>query len=69
MASSNTSIPMDDVFNEYESALKHQKSTTSKDITQYTMTTQQSLRGGPSIKNYKFDADECRRAVSTFLKR
>ncbi|MBA0787100.1 hypothetical protein Gotri_026502 [Gossypium trilobum] len=39
----------------------------NKDITQYTMTTQQSLRGGPSIKNYKFDADECRRAVSTFL--
>ncbi|MFQ6621640.1 hypothetical protein Gotur_002495, partial [Gossypium turneri] len=30
MASSNTPIPMDDVFNEYESALKRQKSTTSK---------------------------------------
>ncbi|TYG82847.1 hypothetical protein ES288_D01G122000v1 [Gossypium darwinii] len=30
MASSNTPIPMDDVFNEYESTLKRQKSTTSK---------------------------------------
>ncbi|TYG98703.1 hypothetical protein ES288_A10G138200v1 [Gossypium darwinii] len=30
MASVNTPIPMDDVFNEYESAFKHQKSTTSK---------------------------------------
>ncbi|MBA0574906.1 hypothetical protein Golob_007022, partial [Gossypium lobatum] len=30
MASSNASIPVDDRFNEYESALKHQKSTTSK---------------------------------------
>ncbi|KAH1064768.1 hypothetical protein J1N35_029755 [Gossypium stocksii] len=39
----------------------------NKDITQYTIATQLSLGGGPSIKNYKFDADECRRAVSTFL--
>ncbi|KAK8314015.1 hypothetical protein V6Z12_D01G145900 [Gossypium hirsutum] len=30
MASSNTPIPVDDGFNEYESALKCQKSTTSK---------------------------------------
>ncbi|KAK8263905.1 hypothetical protein V6Z12_D12G072400 [Gossypium hirsutum] len=30
MASSNTLIPVDDGFNEYESALKRQKSTTSK---------------------------------------
>ncbi|KAL1081303.1 hypothetical protein V6Z11_D09G055000 [Gossypium hirsutum] len=30
MASSNTPIPVDDGFNEYESALKRQKSTTSK---------------------------------------
>ncbi|PPD83403.1 hypothetical protein GOBAR_DD19667 [Gossypium barbadense] len=30
MASSNTPIPVDDRFNEYESALKRQKSTTSK---------------------------------------
>ncbi|MFQ6624585.1 hypothetical protein Gotur_004111 [Gossypium turneri] len=30
MASSNTPIPIDDGFNEYESALKCQKSTTSK---------------------------------------
>ncbi|TYH28807.1 hypothetical protein ES288_A02G173300v1 [Gossypium darwinii] len=118
MASSNTPIPVDDRFNEYESALKHQKSTTSKvwdektklecenknelkaqcnhcksifsaksssgtshlrrhlnhclkkinnDITQYTIATQPSLRGGPSIKNYKFNADECCRAISTFL--
>ncbi|MFQ6667363.1 hypothetical protein Gotur_033412 [Gossypium turneri] len=94
MTSSNTPIPVDDGFNEYESALKRQKSTTLKvwdemtklecenknelkaqcnhckinnDITQYTIATQPSLGGGPSIKNYKFGADECRRAVSTFL--
>ncbi|XP_052489422.1 zinc finger BED domain-containing protein RICESLEEPER 1-like [Gossypium raimondii] len=118
LANSNTPIPVDDGFNEYESALKRQKSTTSKvwdemtklecenknelkaqcnhcktifsaksssetshlrrhlnsclkkvnkDITQYTIATQPSLRGVPSIKNYKFDADECRQAISTFL--
>ncbi|MBA0839290.1 hypothetical protein Goarm_005037, partial [Gossypium armourianum] len=38
-----------------------------KDITQYTITTQPSLGGDSSIKTYKFDADECRRVVSTFL--
>ncbi|PPD70720.1 hypothetical protein GOBAR_DD32399 [Gossypium barbadense] len=110
MASSNTPIPVDDGFNEYESSLKRQKSTTSKvwdemtklecenknelkaqcnhcktifsaksssgtshlrrhlnsclkkvnkDITQYTIATQPSPEGVPSIKNYKFDADEC----------
>ncbi|KAK5842599.1 hypothetical protein PVK06_004976 [Gossypium arboreum] len=118
MASSNTPIPVDDGFNEYESALKHQKSTTSKvwdemtkleceninelkaqcnhyksifstksssetshlgchlnnclkkvnkDITQYIIATQPSLGSGPYIKNYKFYADGCRQAVSTFL--
>ncbi|KAB2035951.1 hypothetical protein ES319_D04G188800v1 [Gossypium barbadense] len=118
MASSNTPIPVDDGFNEYESAVKRQKSTTSKvwdemtklecenknelkaqcnhcktifsakssngtshlrrhlnsclkkvnkDITQYTIATQPSPEGVPSIKNYKFDADECRKAISTFL--
>ncbi|KAG8491160.1 hypothetical protein CXB51_014319 [Gossypium anomalum] len=118
MASSNTPIPVDDGFNEYESALKRQKSTTSKvwdemkklecenknelkaqcnhyktifstksssgtshlrhhlnsclkkvnkDITQYTIAAQPSLGGVLSIKNYKFDADECRKAISTFL--
>ncbi|KAG8502999.1 hypothetical protein CXB51_000988 [Gossypium anomalum] len=118
IASSNTPIPVDDVFNEYESALKRQKSTTSKvwdemtklecknknelkaqrnhcksiffaksssgtshlrrhlnnclkkvnkDITQYTIAIQPSLGGGPLIKNYKFNANECCRAVSTFL--
>ncbi|KAG4128841.1 hypothetical protein ERO13_D09G043232v2 [Gossypium hirsutum] len=118
MASSNTPIPVDDGFNEYESALKRQKSTTSKvwdemtklecenknelkaqcnhcktifsaksssgtshlrrhlnsslkkinkDITQYTIATQPSQGGVLSIKNYKFDADECRQAISTFL--
>ncbi|MBA0877522.1 hypothetical protein Goshw_028609, partial [Gossypium schwendimanii] len=51
---------MEDGFNEYESAPKRQKFTTSKGITQYTIATQPSLGGGPSIKNYKFDADECR---------
>ncbi|KAG8496787.1 hypothetical protein CXB51_007974 [Gossypium anomalum] len=94
MASSNTPIPVDDGFNEYESALKRQKSTTSKtifsaksssgtshlrhhlnsclkkvnkDITQYTIVTQPSLGGVLSIKNDKFDADEYRKAISTFL--
>ncbi|TYI63167.1 hypothetical protein E1A91_D09G000900v1 [Gossypium mustelinum] len=118
MASSNTPIPVDDGFNEYESSLKHQKSTMSKvwdemtklecenknelkaqcnhcktifsaksssgtshlrrhlnsclkkvnkDITQYTIATKPSPEGVPSIKNYKFDADECRRAISTFI--
>ncbi|TYG49799.1 hypothetical protein ES288_D10G123200v1 [Gossypium darwinii] len=118
MASSNTPIPVDDGFNEYESAVKRQKSTTSKvwdemtklecgnknelkaqcnhckiifsaksssgtshlrrhlnsclkkvnkDITQYTIVTQPSPEGVPSIKNYKFDVDECRQTISTFL--
>ncbi|PPD91941.1 hypothetical protein GOBAR_DD11131 [Gossypium barbadense] len=118
MASSDTPIPVDNGFNEYESSLKRQKSTTSKvwdemtklecenknelkaqcnhcktifstksssgtshlrrhlnsclkkvikDITQYTIATQPSPEGVPSIKNYKFDADECRRAISTFI--
>ncbi|MFQ6643189.1 hypothetical protein Gotur_017235, partial [Gossypium turneri] len=84
IASLNTFIPVDDGFNEYESSLKRQKSTTSKvwdemtklecenknelkaqcnhykDITQYTIATQPLLGGVPSIKNYKFDTDECR---------
>ncbi|TYG36713.1 hypothetical protein ES288_D13G085200v1 [Gossypium darwinii] len=115
---SSTPIPVDDGFNEYESALKRQKSTTSKvwdemiklecenknelkaqcnhcktifstksscgtshlrrhlnsyfkkvnkDITQYTIPSQPLPEGVPSIKNYKFDADECRQAISTFL--
>ncbi|KAG8481267.1 hypothetical protein CXB51_026032 [Gossypium anomalum] len=89
MASSNSPIHVDDEFNEYESAAKHQKSTTlkvwdeiaklecennnelkaqfNKDISQYTIATQPSLGGVPFIKNYKFDADECRKAISTFL--
>ncbi|TYG79882.1 hypothetical protein ES288_D02G172800v1 [Gossypium darwinii] len=118
IASSNTPIPVDDGFNEYESAIKCQKSTTSKvwdemtklecenknelkaqcnhcktifsakssnetshlrrhlnsclkkvnkDITQYTIGIQPSPEGVPSIKNYKFDVDECRKAISTFL--
>ncbi|KAG8502878.1 hypothetical protein CXB51_000702 [Gossypium anomalum] len=118
MASSNSPIHVDDGFNEYESAAKRQKSTTSKvwdemtklecenknelkvqcnhcktifsaksssgtshlrthlnsclkkvnkDISQYTIATQPSLGGVPFIKNYKLDADECRKAVSTFL--
>ncbi|TYG65856.1 hypothetical protein ES288_D06G220600v1 [Gossypium darwinii] len=118
MASSNTPIPVDDGFNEYESVVKRQKSTTSKvwdemtklecenknelkvqcnhcktifsaksssetshlrrhlnsclkkvnkDIAQYIIATQPSPEGVPSIKNYKFDADECRQAISTFL--
>ncbi|TYH24331.1 hypothetical protein ES288_A03G083300v1 [Gossypium darwinii] len=118
MASSNSLIHVDDGFNEYESAAKRQKSTTSKvwdemtklecenknelkaqcnhcktifsaksssgtshlrrhlniclkkvdkDISQYTIAIQPSLGGVPFIKNYKFDADECRKAISTFL--
>ncbi|TYI99001.1 hypothetical protein E1A91_D01G256000v1, partial [Gossypium mustelinum] len=104
MASSNTPIPVDDGFNEYESAVKRQKSTTSKVWDEMTKlecenknelkaqcnhcktifsaksssgtshlrrhlnsSTQPSPEGVPSIKNYKFDADECRKAISTFL--
>ncbi|KAB2041399.1 hypothetical protein ES319_D02G145600v1 [Gossypium barbadense] len=104
MASSNTPIPVDDGFNEYESAVKRQKSTTSKVWDEMTKlecenknelkaqcnhcktifsaksssgtshlrrhlnsSTQPSPEGVPSIKNYKFDADECRQAISTFL--
>ncbi|TYJ42150.1 hypothetical protein E1A91_A03G068800v1 [Gossypium mustelinum] len=104
MASSNSPIPVDDGFNEYESAAKRQKSTTSKVWDEMTKleyenknelkaqcnycktifsaksssgtshlrrhlnsSTQPSLGGVPFIKNYKFDADECRQAVSTFL--
>ncbi|MFQ6667359.1 hypothetical protein Gotur_033412 [Gossypium turneri] len=78
MTSSNTPIPVDDGFNEYESALKRQKSTTLKvwdEMTKLECENKNELkaqcnhckRGGPSIKNYKFGADECRRAVSTFL--
>ncbi|PPR91724.1 hypothetical protein GOBAR_AA28962 [Gossypium barbadense] len=116
MASSN--IIVDDGFNEYESAFKRQKYTTSKvwdemtklecenndelkaqcnpcmrifpaksssgtshlrrhlnsywktfnkDITYYTIATQSSLGRDSSIKAYTFDADKCRRVVSTFL--
>ncbi|KAG4196140.1 hypothetical protein ERO13_A06G150966v2, partial [Gossypium hirsutum] len=88
MASSNSPISVDDEFNEYESAPKRQKSTTSmnknelkaqcnhcKTIfsakssseTSHLRPTQPSLGGVPFIKNYKFDADKCRQAVSTFL--
>ncbi|TYI76817.1 hypothetical protein E1A91_D06G103500v1, partial [Gossypium mustelinum] len=103
MASSNTPIPVDNGFNEYESAVKRQKSTTSKvwdemtklecenknelkaqcnhcktifsaksssgtsHLIRHLNTTQPSPQGVPSIKNYKFDADECRQAISTFL--
>ncbi|KAG4137558.1 hypothetical protein ERO13_D07G078850v2 [Gossypium hirsutum] len=82
MASSNTPIPVDDGFNEYESAVKRQKSTTSKaqcnhcktifsakssSGTSHLRPIQPSPEGVPSIKNYKFNADECRKAISTFL--
>ncbi|KAK8341069.1 hypothetical protein V6Z12_A08G141400 [Gossypium hirsutum] len=118
MASSNSPIHVDDRFNEYESAAKRQKSTTSKvwdemtklecenknelkaqcnhcktifstkssrgtshlrchlnsclkkvnkDISQYAIATQPSLGGFPFIKNYKFDVNEYRKAISTFL--
>ncbi|TYG53201.1 hypothetical protein ES288_D09G090400v1 [Gossypium darwinii] len=104
MASSNTPIPVDDGFNEYESALKRQKSTTLKVWDEMTKLEcenknklkaqcnhcktifsaksssgtshlrrhlnsciQPSPKGVPSIKNYKFDADECRQAISTFI--
>ncbi|XP_040952762.1 zinc finger BED domain-containing protein DAYSLEEPER [Gossypium hirsutum] len=39
----------------------------NKDITQYTIGIQPSPEGVLSIKNYKFDADECHKAISTFL--
>ncbi|PPS14871.1 hypothetical protein GOBAR_AA05699 [Gossypium barbadense] len=61
MASSNSPIHVDDGFNEYESAAKCQKSTTSK--VHSTIIRRYSIYK----KNYKFDADECRKAISTFL--
>ncbi|KAG4162021.1 hypothetical protein ERO13_D01G092050v2 [Gossypium hirsutum] len=92
MASSNTPIPMDDVFNEYESTLKRQKSTTSKvwdEMTKLECKNKNELKvqcnhcksifsaKSSSRTSHlrchlnnclkKFDADECRRAVSTFL--
>ncbi|MBA0612952.1 hypothetical protein Godav_013483 [Gossypium davidsonii] len=47
--------------------LNHCLKKVNNDITQYTIATQPSLGSGPSLKNYKFDADECHRVVSTFL--
>ncbi|MBA0794130.1 hypothetical protein Gohar_018485, partial [Gossypium harknessii] len=38
-----------------------------RDITQYIIATQSSLRCGLSIKTYKFDDDECHQVFSTFL--
>ncbi|TYH06314.1 hypothetical protein ES288_A08G146600v1 [Gossypium darwinii] len=99
MASSNSLIHVDDGFNEYESAAKRQKSTTSKVWdemtklecenknelkaqcnhcktifsaksscgTSHLRSTQPSLGGVPFIKNYKFDVNEYRKAISTFL--
>ncbi|KAB2045172.1 hypothetical protein ES319_D01G141800v1 [Gossypium barbadense] len=92
MASSNTPIPVDDRFNEYESALKRQKSTTSKvwdEMTKLdcenknelkaqcnhckTIFSAKSSSGTSHLRHHlnrclkKFDADECRQAISTFL--
>ncbi|KAG4162492.1 hypothetical protein ERO13_D01G118050v2 [Gossypium hirsutum] len=92
MASSNTPIPVDDGFNEYESALKCQKSTTSKvwdEMTKLdcenknelkaqcnhckTIFSAKSSSGTSHLRRHlnrylkKFDADECRQAISTFL--
>ncbi|MFQ6655653.1 hypothetical protein Gotur_026120 [Gossypium turneri] len=47
MASSNTPIPVDDGFNEYESAFKRQKSTTSKK----SKSTSSSLAGGSNVSD------------------
>ncbi|MFQ6624583.1 hypothetical protein Gotur_004111, partial [Gossypium turneri] len=47
MASSNTPIPIDDGFNEYESALKCQKSTTSKK----SKSTSSSLAGSSNVSD------------------
>ncbi|TYG83962.1 hypothetical protein ES288_D01G211000v1 [Gossypium darwinii] len=63
MASLNTPIPVDDGFNEYESALKCQNSTTSKVWEKMAKLERWSIYK----KNYKFDADECRRTICTFL--
>ncbi|OMO53081.1 putative Zinc finger, BED-type [Corchorus olitorius] len=42
--------------------LRHNKS-----IKQYSIATQPTLGGGSVIKNYKYDQEECRRAVLIFL--
>ncbi|MFQ6648080.1 hypothetical protein Gotur_021410 [Gossypium turneri] len=47
MASSNTPIPVDDGFNEYESTLKRQKSTTSKK----SKSTSSSLVGSSTVSD------------------
>ncbi|MFQ6670303.1 hypothetical protein Gotur_035286 [Gossypium turneri] len=47
MASSNSPILVDDRFNEYESALKRQKSTTSKK----SKSTSSSLAGSSNVSN------------------
>ncbi|KAK8279060.1 hypothetical protein V6Z12_D09G086100 [Gossypium hirsutum] len=92
MASSNTPIPVDDGFNEYESALKRQKSTTLKvwdEMTKLecenknklkaqcnhykTIFSAKSSSGTSHLRRHlnsclkKFDADECRQAISTFI--
>ncbi|MFQ6643234.1 hypothetical protein Gotur_018041, partial [Gossypium turneri] len=78
IASSNTPIHVDDGFNEYESVSKCQKSTISKvwdekinleceNKDELKAQCNHYKRGDSSIKTYKFDADECRQVVSTFL--
>ncbi|KAK8313662.1 hypothetical protein V6Z12_D01G122400 [Gossypium hirsutum] len=92
MASSNTPIPVDDGFNEYESALKRQKSITSKvwdEMTKLECENKNELKAQCNhcktiffaksssrtshLRRHlnsclnKFDADECRQAISTFL--
>ncbi|KAK8333601.1 hypothetical protein V6Z12_A10G212600 [Gossypium hirsutum] len=92
MASSNSPIPIDDGFNEYENAPKRQKSTTSKvwdEMTKLECENKNELKAQCNqcktifsaksssrtshLRRHlnsclkKFDADECRQAVSTFL--
>ncbi|TYJ30966.1 hypothetical protein E1A91_A06G164700v1, partial [Gossypium mustelinum] len=56
--------------NELKAQCNHCKtifSAKSSSGTSHLRPTQPSLGGVPFIKNYKFDADKCRQAVSTFL--
>ncbi|PPD86844.1 hypothetical protein GOBAR_DD16241 [Gossypium barbadense] len=70
MASLNTPILVDDGFNEYESALKRQKSTTSNvwdEMTKLECENKNELKAQSNHSVNKFDADECHQAIFTFL--
>ncbi|KAL1120868.1 hypothetical protein V6Z11_D01G193600 [Gossypium hirsutum] len=74
MASSNTPIPVDDGFNEYESAVKRQKSTTSKvwdEMTKLECENKNELKAQcnhyPESSNTKLDRGKKKFGISRFL--